>query len=160
MPSGGLLGDGQVYGGGFSGGGPGGGGEGGLLGGSGISLQTHNIPIVGPLLFKDPNAEFKKWQMHQSALAQNARRPQMADARMNALRQSTSAMQPVQNMLAGMYGAPAQMNFDQLYENPMPPGVFANPQLQQGANSAGEAQAQDDGGFKGLLGGALIEGIL
>lgn len=158
LPGGNLV-SGQGAEGGLLGGGPSGGGAvGGVMGDAGLSLQMHKVPIVGPLLFRNPNEEFMKQQMHQAALSQMARRPMMADAYMNALRQSTSAMQPVNNMLGGMYGAGAMMDPSQLYQNPIPPQAYANPQFGAGPPPSGVQPGPLATGSGGPLGGLLPGG--
>lgn len=105
------------------GGGGGGGGLSGLFGNLGVGFNMSDIPVAGNL-FADPREQFAQEQMQRGLENVSAYRPEAAQARMNAMRQATSVLAPVNNMLGAMYGPGAQMDLTQVYQNPMGPGMF------------------------------------
>lgn len=65
--------------------------------------------------------------MGEAASAYEAYRPQVAQARENAYRQTVSMMQPYGNLLAQAYGSQWVPNFDTVNANPFPEGHPAGP---------------------------------
>lgn len=119
----------------------GGGGSGGLLGNLGFSVGAHELPIVGGL-FANPDEQYKQQQMNQAHQAYTAYRPEAAQARMNAMRQAGSMMQPANNALAAMYGPGATAAMPTM--NPMSPRMMGlgGP---QGSGPAGPAMTPISG---------------
>lgn len=131
------------------------GGMGGM-GGGGLknpASMLHQLPLVGSF-FENPNEAFKQQQFQQAAGAYGAYRPEVAQARMNALRNSTSAFQGANDLLATMTGGKMSgVNPEQLHRNPMGPTMMT-----QGQNVA--AQAPQGGGGLGALFGGMGGGMM
>lgn len=105
MPGGGLFGG-------------GGGGGGGMLGGLGLDLSLNKLPIIGNFV-QNPQEQFKLAQMQEQGRQYGAYRPELAQARLNVMRQRSLGMQPMNNAMAQMYGPGAQMNTAGMFQNPM-----------------------------------------
>jgi hypothetical protein len=100
-------------------------GGGGPLGAMGMDMSMHKMPIIGGF-FQNPAELHKQEQFSRAGQAYSAYRPEMAQARMNALGNAMSAYQPAMNTLAAMNGGKAaapQMG------NPMGPSM-----MQQGSS--------------------------
>lgn len=121
------------------------------LGMMGMDLSLHNMPVIGSF-FQNPTELHQREQMAKSGEAMTAYRPEYAQARMNALSNQMSVMQPVQNAMNRMYGEGGNMNVGQALQNPMGPSM-----MKQGASlpSANPNQFPGKGGGgkgKGLPG--------
>jgi hypothetical protein len=113
------------------------------------SGMLNKIPILGALL-PNPTEQFKKDQLELATQAYGAMRPEMAQARMNALSNLSTAYQPMNNAMATMYGAGNSFNPDQMLQSPMGPSMMA--QGQSEANMRGEMAG--GGPLGGLMGGS------
>lgn len=92
---------------------------------SGDSIPTSPYP-AGPmsdLATSNPQL-YKMLQMHTAALNAQAYRPEMAQARMNALGNQLSAYQPMNNVLGAMYGKQNQIDTTQAMKNQMSPQMM------------------------------------
>jgi hypothetical protein len=89
----------------------------------GLDLGMHKLPFVGGM-FENPDEAQQREQMHNMALAYSAYRPELAQARMNALGNQMSLYQPAVNSLMGMYGPGAVPNTSTAMRSPMGPGMF------------------------------------
>lgn len=127
------------------------GGGGGAFGGTGFELNMHEQPIAGQF-FSDPNEEFKLQQMQNAGAAYGAYRPEVAQARMNGMRNSMSAYQPANNALAQMYGQGASVDPSQMQQNPMGPSMM---QQGQPVNPSG-----DGGGYLSQLAGPQVGALV
>lgn len=135
-----------------------GGGSGGPLGSMGMDLSPHKLPLVGSF-FQDPNAIWKQQQFHTAAQAYGAYRPEFAQARMNALRNASSAYQGANNLMATFVPGSAGVDATQMYRNPMSPTMMTQGQsITQPAQGFG-ASLVGSGGNQGLLGGLLGGGL-
>lgn len=115
-------------------------GGGGLMGqgtgAAGLDLQMHKLPIVGPMLFQDPNDYHQRQQFHLASANVGQYRPEMANAYLNAMRNTQSIYQPTQDFLqrnSRFYGPYAGANMGQVYTNPMSPRMqmLGNPRDEQ-----------------------------
>ena len=113
------------------------------LGMMGMDLSLHNMPVIGSF-FQNPNELHQREQMSKAAEAYTASRPEYAQARMNALANQMSVMQPAQNALNRMYGGAGDLNTNQALRNPMGPSM-----MQQGAAMPSKNPNQFPGGGKG-----------
>lgn len=84
----------------------------------GFDFSMNQLPLVGNF-FDNPNEGRMTQQMHQAGLNYQAYRPELANARLNALNQQASMFRPVHAMLGQMYGPQAQMDMTQAAQNPM-----------------------------------------
>lgn len=118
------------------------------IGMMGMDLSLHNMPVIGSF-FQNPNELHQREQMSKAAEAMTAYRPEYAQARMNALANTMSVMQPAQNALNRMYGTGGNLNTGQALTNPMGPSM-----MQQGAAMPSRNPNQFPGGKggKGLPG--------
>ena len=116
----------------------------GPAGALGMDFGMHELPIVGGL-FRNPQEEFKAAQMNTAGRVMSAYRPEQAQARLNALRQSMAAMQPMNNALASMYGAGATAQART--HNPMSPRMMEMGTANQGKDPRGPAT----GGAGGMM---------
>lgn len=89
-----------------------------------IGLSPNELPIVGGL-FGNPEEEALQRQMMDNAARLRQMGPQMADARMQGLRQQLGALGPANSMLAAMYGPGAAVDMAALGQSPVPPGLFS-----------------------------------
>lgn len=127
------------------------------LGMMGMDLSLYNMPVIGSF-FQNPNEQHQREQMSRSAEAFSQYRPEYAQARMNALANQMSVMQPVQNALTRMYGNAGALNTGQALTNPMGPsmmqqgvaGVSRNPNQFPGTPGP---MGESGGPLQGLLGG-------
>lgn len=115
-----------------------------------MGINPSTIPIVGGL-FGDPAMEAHSEQLRNIAAAYQQMRPEVAQAKSQAIQNSLGALAPANNMLAMMYGPQAMMDFQQMGANPVPAsmsGIAPQPPKQ-------------GGGFGDLVAGAgaLIPGI-
>ncbi len=78
--------------------------------GTGMGYDMHRIPIVGNM-FDNPYDKFKQQQMQNAAQAYSMYRPEAMQGAMNAMNMQSTAMQPVNNALAAMYGSGATQGF-------------------------------------------------
>jgi len=88
-----------------------------------FNFNLRRIPLIGPLLFRNPNEAHQQEMFHRAAQAYQRYRPELLQARMTALMQTTGMMQPTNNLMAQSWGAQAQMPYQQAYQNPF--GVSA-----------------------------------
>lgn len=130
----------------------GGGGGMGPMGALGMDFGMHELPIVGGL-FRNPQEEFKAQQMNVAGRTMAAYRPEQAQARLNALRQASGAMQPMNNALASMYGAGATQGANP--QNPMSPRMMEMGTAGQGSDPRGPATGGFNMGGMGGMGGML-----
>lgn len=115
------------------------------LGMMGMDMGLYNMPLIGSY-FQNPMEQHQREQMSRAAEAMTAYRPEYAQARMNALANQMSVMQPAQNALNRMYGSAGDMSTMQALRNPMGPSM-----MQQGAAMPSQNPNQFPGG--GKLGG-------
>lgn len=113
------------------------------IGMMGMDFGLYNMPVIGSF-FQNPMEQHQKEQMSKSAEAMTAYRPEYAQARMNALANQMSIMQPVQNALTRMYGGSGALNTNQALMQPMGPSM-----MQQGAAMASKNPNQFPGQGKG-----------
>lgn len=90
-----------------------------------FDLKPHQIPLVGPLLFRNKANEAQVGQLRRAGQTAQAYRPEVAQARLNALRQTTGLMQPLNDLMAESWGAGAQMPFQDSYANPFGPSAMS-----------------------------------
>lgn len=93
------------------------------IGMMGMDLSMHNMPVIGSF-FQNPTELHQREQMSKAAEAYTGYRPEHAQARMNALANQMSTMQPVQNALNRMYGDAGNLNTGQALTNPMGPSMM------------------------------------
>lgn len=117
------------------------------LGMMGMDLSLHNMPVIGSF-FQNPTELHQREQMSKAAEAFTAYRPEYAQARMNALANQLSAMQPAQNAANALYGDRGNFNTEQALRMPMGPSMMA-----QGAALPSRNPNQFPSG--GKLGGML-----
>lgn len=119
------------------------------LGMMGMDFGMYNMPVIGSF-FQNPMEQHQREQMSKAAEAYTAYRPEYAQARMNALANQLSIMQPVQSALTRMYGGAGALNTGQALQNPMGPSMMG-----QGAAmpSQNPNQFPGGGGPLGMLGG-------
>lgn len=113
------------------------------------SSMLNKIPVLGALL-PNPTEQFKKDQLEQAARAYGAYRPELAQARMNALSNISTAYQPMNNAMSTMYGAENSFDPSQMLRSPMGPSMMA--QGQPESNLRGEYSS--GGPLGGLMGGS------
>ena len=136
-------------------------GQGGMgqnaFGAMGLNFQPHRIPIVGPMLFGDPNEQFNKEQMHRAAQTYAAMRPGIANAQMNALMGASQFQQPGSNAMQDIFGEGYGIgagNEGPMYANPLPPSLMGNPSFGPGPSPVSgttPGAQQGGGGFLGSL---------
>lgn len=119
---------------------------GGPMGMAGMDLGLYNFPVIGSL-FQNPNETHKQTQFSQSGRAYSAYRPELAQARMNALGNRLSSYQGANNVLAAMMGG-RSAGGQQLMHNPMGPSM-----LNQGQSKNPSSSGMPQQGPLGLLGG-------
>ena len=118
------------------------------IGMMGMDLSMRNMPIVGSF-FQNPAELHQREQMSKAAEAFTAYRPEYAQARMNALANQLSAMQPAQNAANALYGDMGNFGTEQALKMPMGPSM-----MQQGAAMPSSNPNQMPGGkLGGKLGG-------
>lgn len=117
------------------------------LGMMGMDLGLYNMPLIGSFM-QNPMEQNQREQMSRAAEAMTAYRPEMQQARMNALANQMSAMQPVQNAANALYGDMGNLNSAQGLRSPMGPSMMG-----QGAAMPSQNPNQFPGG--GKLGGML-----
>lgn len=96
---------------------------GGLGGGGGEmpGLDLHELPIVGGLLFDDPTQKAQEAQLQKQAEVYAGMREPSRQAQENIMRQSSIAFQPMQDLMAEMYGPGAQIETRTgMFNNPLP----------------------------------------
>ncbi len=84
----------------------------------GMDFSLDQIPMIGQA-FGSAGEEAKKRGMHGVAKSYQAYRPEVAQARMNALNNQMSMFGPVNNMLGQMYGPDAQFSNAQATQSPL-----------------------------------------
>lgn len=95
------------------------------MGAMGMDLAPYKMPIIGGF-FVDPNEQFKQEQFHRGAEALGAYRPEMAQARMNALSNQSRAYQSANNMLGHMSGGQGGFRgSEQMFRTPMGPSMMS-----------------------------------
>ena len=119
----------------------------------GDSIQPSPYP-AGPmtdLATSNPQL-YKMLQMHMAALNAQAYRPEMAQARLNALGNQLSAYQPMNNVLGAMYGRQNQIDTTQAMKNPMSPAMMqiGAPNLSDMGLSRPAAASQPTGAGGGM----------
>lgn len=82
--------------------------------------QVHRLPLVGTHVDNPYGANLLA-RMKQGAIAQQAYRPELAQARVNAAQQTGSLFSPVNVALGGMYGPGAQFDLMAAAQSPMSP---------------------------------------
>ena len=127
------------------------------LGMMGMDFGLYNMPVIGSF-FQNPMEQHQKEQMSRAAEAYTGYRPEYAQARMNALANQMSIMQPVQDALTRMYGPSGALNTGQALRNPMGPSMMGQGAAMTSRNPnqfPGTGGAQGGGKLGGLLGGKM-----
>lgn len=136
-----------------------GGGQGGPMGMMGMDVSMHKMPLIGAF-FQNPQEQFKQEQFHQAGQSYGAYRPEVAQARMNALRNASSAFQGANDALATMYGRGASVNPAQMFRSPMSPTMMTQGQsVTQDPGGFGASAANMFGGNQAMMGGMLPGGM-
>jgi hypothetical protein len=120
---------------------------GGPMGMAGMDLGLYNFPIIGSL-FQNPNETHKQTQFSQAGRAYSAYRPELAQARMNALGNRLQSYQGANNVLAAMMGGRGGFGQNQFMSNPMGPSM-----LNQGQSKNPSSSGMPQQGPLGMLGG-------
>lgn len=94
----------------------------------GLGIEPSGLPLAGPLLFENPAENAKLDAMRQMQAAYEQYRPEVYQARLNALRQSMGAFQPANQLLQQMYGTSVPLNFQDPFGPGGPPGLPGQPQ--------------------------------
>jgi hypothetical protein len=84
---------------------------------------VNSIPIVGGVtsgVWGDPAQEAHQKQLEQNKKQLQQYRPVNMQGRMNAMNQSALAFEPLQKLMAQMYGQGAVPNMQGMLKNPMP----------------------------------------
>jgi hypothetical protein len=89
-----------------------------VAGGMELDFQGNQIPLFGNFI-ADPANEKKRGSMHNMALAYQAYRPEVAQARMQALNNQMSMFAPLNAMLGQMYGQGAQFDLSKATQSPL-----------------------------------------
>lgn len=74
-----------------------------------LNLATHKTPLFGQF-FENPNETRLKQSMQEAGTIMQAYRPEMADARQQALQTQLNALAPANRALTEMYGPGAAMD--------------------------------------------------
>jgi hypothetical protein len=77
--------------------------------GSAVNWNPSRLPVLGQF-FENPAETQKQRSFSEAAAVYHAMRPELQDARMNALRQTMSLYQPVNRALGQMYGPGSQLD--------------------------------------------------
>lgn len=106
-----------------------------------VNFQAHQIPYIGAF-FQNPTEQNKLGQFQFGEEALQAYRPQLAQARMNAMANQSQAFQSANNLLGHMSGGQGGFRGgEQMMHNPMSPGM-----MQTGAPAAMGGGGQSGGG--------------
>ena len=92
-----------------------------------LGIEKYNLPIVGPGLFGNPAADAKVEAMERAKQATAQYRPEVLEARMNALRQALGAFAPAAQHLQQMYGTAPSLGAQNPFgpTGPTPPPASA-----------------------------------
>lgn len=129
---------------------------GGPLGMMGMDFGMYKIPLIGRF-FTNPNEVHKQTQMSKAGQAYSAMRPEMAQARMNALNSQLSAYQGANDILAAMNGGKSQGSGAISYQ-PLSPTSFmqGSSKVPPATGAAGQGILGPEGlggGLPGMGGG-------
>lgn len=89
-----------------------------------FDFGMNQLPFIGNF-FDNPAEGRMTGQMHLAGQNYQAYRPEVAQARLNALNQQASMFRPVNAMLGQMYGPQAQMDMSAAAQNPMSPRMMS-----------------------------------
>ena len=91
------------------------------------SSPLHSVPILGPMLFDDPNEAKVQQALERMKRAYAEYRPQVEQGHMNALNQELGAYSGANEQLKHMYGPQAGVDLQALGQNQLHPGGAAPP---------------------------------
>ena len=101
--------------------------------GQGLESRAPSIPVLGPLLYGNPEQEAHEQQFRDLSQVYEQYRPEVFQARLQAMRQAMGAFQPYNQLLGQMYGPQFQTDMSQFWQNPFQ----ASPGGQSGTRDMG-----------------------